>query len=96
LRALTTKPVRGFSGDPEALASALVKLERSSNLVPAQKTPATASLFIVNPFGTVQSVSRWFSTPPQTQERVDRLLAMAREKRPQLGRSYSSRLVRGW
>jgi heat shock protein HtpX len=64
-------------GDPEALARALAKLERASEIVPARTTTATASLFIVNPFGAMQSVSRWFSTHPETRERVERLLAMA-------------------
>lgn len=67
-----------ISGDPEALARALLKLEEASNLIPAEAVPATASLFIVNPFGALQSVSKWFSTHPQTHERVERLLAMAR------------------
>jgi heat shock protein HtpX len=66
-----------ISGDPEALASALVKLEHASMLLPAQGTPATASLFIVNPFGAVESLARWFSTHPSTEERVRRLRAMA-------------------
>jgi heat shock protein HtpX len=63
--------------DPEALASALLKLERSSELVPAAApTPATASLFIVNPFGALQTAARWFSTHPPTAERVRRLRGM--------------------
>jgi heat shock protein HtpX len=70
-----------ISGDPEALARALVKLERASELVPSQAAPATASLFIVNPFGPVQALSRWFSTHPQTAQRVKLLLEMARSDR---------------
>jgi heat shock protein HtpX len=66
-------------GEPEALARALMKLERGADLVPSHATPATASLFIVNPFGATQSVSQWFSTHPATQERVQRLLALARQ-----------------
>lgn len=69
-----------ISGDPEALARALLKLERASELVPrvAAPIPATASLFIVNPFGATQTVTKWFSTHPATQERVERLLNLAR------------------
>jgi heat shock protein HtpX len=67
-----------ISGDPEALASALLKLERASEMVPSQAAPASASLFIVNPFGPGQTLSRWFSTHPQTRERVERLLVLAR------------------
>src|SRR5262245_55343156 len=49
-------------GDPEALARALLKLERGADLVPSQASPATASLFIVNPFGATQGGTNWFST----------------------------------
>jgi heat shock protein HtpX len=67
-----------ISGDPESLASALVKLEQAASIVPATAAPATASLFIVNPFGASQTVSQLFSTHPQTRDRVERLLALAR------------------
>ena len=83
-----------ISGDPEALASALVKLEQASSIIPVETTPATASLFIVNPFGAAQTVSRWFSTHPATRERVDRLLAMTVVRRPAAQRTYAARLVR--
>jgi heat shock protein HtpX len=73
-----------LSGDPEALASALLKLQQTSNLVPSNATPATASLFIVNPFGAMESFSRLFSTHPHTEDRVRRLMAMSRTRvRPQ-------------
>ncbi|XXX75782.1 zinc metalloprotease HtpX [Sorangium sp. So ce134] len=65
-------------GDPEALASALSKLEHGVALVPADSArPATASLFIVSPLAGAGSVLKWFSTHPTTEERVSRLLAMA-------------------
>lgn len=68
-----------LAGDPEALASALLKLERAAHFVPTQTaTPATASLFIVNPLTAGQRVMRWFSTHPATEERVARLMAMRR------------------
>ena len=66
-----------LSGDPEALASALVKLEQGAHALPMQAAPATASLFIVSPFGPLQSLARLFSTHPATEERVRRLMAMA-------------------
>ena len=66
-----------LSKDPAALARALVKLERGVALVPAHASPGTASLFIVNPFGALERLSRLFSTHPSTDERVRRLLAMA-------------------
>jgi heat shock protein HtpX len=69
-----------ISGDPEALASALLKLERASEVIPvSEPTPATASLFIVNPFGATETASRLFSTHPATSERVRRLRELARE-----------------
>jgi heat shock protein HtpX len=65
-----------LSGDPEALAQALLKLEAGARALPANVQPALASLFIVNPFGAVRSVARLFSTHPSTEERVRRLRAM--------------------
>ncbi|KYF55746.1 protease HtpX [Sorangium cellulosum] len=65
-------------GDPEALASALSKLEHGVALIPAESArPATASLFIVSPLAGASSVLKWFSTHPTTEERVSRLLSMA-------------------
>lgn len=68
-----------LSGDPEALANALLKLHRAATEIPTeQPVPATASLFIVNPFaGALQSLGRWFSTHPPVEDRVRRLLEMA-------------------
>jgi heat shock protein HtpX len=65
-----------LSGDPEALAQALMKLDAGARAIPAQVQPAMASLFIVNPFGAVRSVASLFSTHPSTEERVRRLRAM--------------------
>jgi heat shock protein HtpX len=60
--------------DPDGLAMALVKLDRAAHAIPpAHAEPATANLFIVNPFGSLESVARWFSTHPSTEERVARL-----------------------
>jgi len=79
-----------LSGDPEALASALLKLERASEVVPAsQARPATASLFIVNPFGPMETVARWFSTHPSTAQRVLRLRVIGE------GRAFRPRWQRG-
>jgi heat shock protein HtpX len=64
--------------DPGALASALTKLEAWSRQVPmGAGTPATAHLFIVNPF-TGGGLLRMFSTHPSTEARVARLLALER------------------
>lgn len=85
-----------ISGDPEALASALLKLDHASRAVSVEATPATASLFIVNPFNAAHDLSRWFSTHPSTEERVRRLLAMTASERRRAPRAYSAQLVRGW
>lgn len=66
-----------ISGDPGALADALEKLDYvAARVQPATPSPATASLFIVNPFSGVGGVLRLFSTHPSTVERVRRLRAM--------------------
>jgi len=66
--------------DPMSLASALRKIEGWSREVPMEAgTPATAHLFIVNPF-TGGGVLKLFSTHPPTDERVARLRALARRR----------------
>jgi len=71
-----------ISRSPRALASALRKLEAWSRQVPMTAgSPATAHLFIVNPFAG-GGLLRLFSTHPATEERVARLLAMARQGLP--------------
>ncbi len=61
-----------LTGDPEALASALLKLQAAARAIPMDASPATAHMFIVNPlFG--KGMNRIFSTHPPTEERVRRL-----------------------
>lgn len=67
-----------ISGDPEALASALRKIEAHAHGTPLQTAelhPETAQMMIINPLsgGGIQSL---FATHPATDERVARLLAM--------------------
>jgi heat shock protein HtpX len=63
--------------NPLALARALVKLENWKQRVPMHHgSPATAHLFIVNPF-TGGGLASLFSTHPSTQARIERLQAMA-------------------
>lgn len=69
-----------LAGDPAALASALMKLERGAAAIPAEAQPATASLFIVNPLSGGGSLLQLFSTHPSVEERVERLLRMAETK----------------
>jgi len=67
-----------ITGNPMALANALRKLEGWKAEVPMHHgSPATAHLFIVNPF-TAGGLASLFSTHPSTQQRVARLEEMAR------------------
>ncbi|MBZ4398808.1 zinc metalloprotease HtpX [Myxococcus faecalis] len=65
-----------LSGDPDALADALLKMERGAEMMPYDRAPATSHLFIVNPLhrGGVMAL---FSTHPPIPERVRRLRAMS-------------------
>jgi heat shock protein HtpX len=69
-----------ISGDPAALASALDKIHRYAQGMPmasAEAHPETAQMMIMNPLsgGGLRGL---FSTHPSTEERVARLMAMAR------------------
>jgi len=69
-----------ISGDPEALASALRKIESYARGVPlnaAEMHPETAQMMIINPLSG-GDLSGLFRTHPATEERVRRLLALAR------------------
>ncbi len=69
-----------LTGDPMALASALRKIEGWSQQVPMQAgSPATAHLFIINPFAG-EGLIRLFSTHPSTEARIERLTAMSSNK----------------
>lgn len=65
-------------GQPRALASALSRISaaagRSVN-VPAEKNPAAAAMFIINPLHALRA-DRLFATHPPTEERIARLMAM--------------------
>lgn len=68
-----------ISGDPQALADALGKIQRYAEgripLAPAEAHPETAQMMILNPLsgGGLRSL---FSTHPPTAERIARLRAM--------------------
>jgi len=69
-----------ISGDPEALASALRKIEAYARGTPmdvAEEHPETAQMMIINPLSG-GGIGGLFRTHPDTEERVARLLAMTR------------------
>jgi heat shock protein HtpX len=74
-----------ISGDPQALASALRKIEaytRGGYGNPdADRHPATAHMFIINPLAG-RGADSLFSTHPATENRVEALLAMAGKASP--------------
>ena len=69
-----------ISNDPEALAGALEKLAYGAAVFPpVVEQPATASLFIVNPFTGGSRLMNLFSTHPPMDERIRRLRGMVRQ-----------------
>jgi heat shock protein HtpX len=69
-----------ISGNPESLASALLRLEESAKEIPMQVNQAAEPLYIVKPFSG-GGIASLFSTHPPIEERVRRL----RQMRPALG-----------
>ncbi|MEO5696083.1 MAG: zinc metalloprotease HtpX [Burkholderiaceae bacterium] len=68
-----------ISGDPRSLAGALQKIQQYAQgipLAPAEAHPETAQMMIINPL-SAGGLRGLFSTHPSTEERVERLLAMA-------------------
>ncbi len=67
-----------ISHDPQALASALQKIHNYAHQIPmdtAEQHPETAQMMIINPLSS-GGLKGLFSTHPQTEERVARLMAM--------------------
>jgi heat shock protein HtpX len=68
-----------ISGNPESLASALLRLEEGAKAIPMQVNQASEPLYIVKPFSG-GGIAKLFSTHPPIEERVRRL----RQMRPAL------------
>ena len=67
-----------ISQDPASLAAALKKIHNYAHQIPmetAQMHPETAQMMIINPL-SASGMQGLFSTHPQTEERIARLLAM--------------------
>ncbi|HEY8082072.1 MAG TPA: zinc metalloprotease HtpX [Solirubrobacterales bacterium] len=67
-------------GNPESLASALLRLEQGAEAIPMKVNQAAEPLYIVKPFSG-KGIAGLFSTHPPIEERVKRL----RQMRPSLG-----------
>lgn len=68
-----------ISGRPMMLASALAKIASAAGRtvnIPAERNPASAAMFIVNPLSAMR-LDRMFATHPATEDRIMRLRAMA-------------------
>jgi heat shock protein HtpX len=68
-----------ISGDPRALAAALEKIHNYAHQIPLQAAelhPETAQMMIINPL-SAEGIQGLFSTHPQTEQRVARLMEMA-------------------
>jgi len=68
-----------ISGNPEALASALAKIDAAARRIEnisAERNPATAHLFIINPLSGAR-MDNLFSTHPSTENRIAALERLA-------------------
>ncbi|MBB5046021.1 heat shock protein HtpX [Rhodopseudomonas rhenobacensis] len=66
-------------GEPRWLASALAKIDNAAHQVPnveAERAPATAHMFIINPL-TGQGMDNLFATHPSTENRIAALTQLA-------------------
>ncbi|RMD83897.1 MAG: protease HtpX [Candidatus Dadabacteria bacterium] len=63
-----------IAGSPAGLARALAKIERAVRQVPLEANPATAHLFIMQPFAGGKGLLGLFSSHPPTEERIRRLM----------------------
>jgi len=71
-----------ISGDPQSLATALDKIHRYAQGIPleaAEAHPETAQMMIMNPLSG-SGIKSLFSTHPPTEERIARLMELARQR----------------
>jgi heat shock protein HtpX len=70
-----------ISGKPQQLASALQRIQKAAKQIPMNVSESamrsTSHMFPVNPFSGKRLMSL-FSTHPETEERVERLMEMGR------------------
>lgn len=69
-----------ITGQPLKLASALQKIAVGTERIPMRVNEATSQLFIENPLKAARGrggMSKWFSTHPPVEERIERLTNMA-------------------
>ena len=62
-----------LTGDPEALARALTRIEGYAQVVPMEVILAQVSAWVVNPLGDTADTAWLFSTDPPVAKRIDRL-----------------------
>ena len=65
-----------YVGSPYPLINGLQKLETYSKRIPMDASPATAHMFIIQPFTGGRSLMNLFSTHPSTEKRIARLQGM--------------------
>lgn len=68
-----------IAGSTQGLASALVKIASAAGRtvnIPAERNPASAAMFIINPLSGMR-MDRMFATHPPTEDRIARLQALA-------------------
>ena len=64
------------TGDPEAVADALIRLDRASALVEFAGSPATEPLYPVDLFASDDKLARMFETHPPLEKRLEALRAL--------------------
>jgi heat shock protein HtpX len=93
-----------ISGRPDALASALAKIAGAAQQIEnpsAERNPATAHLFIINPL-THLGIDNLFSTHPSTENRIAALEQLARQmgqggfRRREAAPAYPARAASPW